>query len=242
MSLPPSEVALLSVRGEARRQVPPDLVRLPGSITVIAAGKAAALRGAAQALDRLTADLTGRGGRALDAAQERHDLTWSAHAASTSPEHLFDERTGRYQPSGKVRADVALTLTVRALDGLDELGALLAEHEELSVHSAVWAVDADNPAWPPVRAEAVHDAVRKARDYAAALGGALVRVEHLADVGLLDGAGNGGGPRFVAQAMSAGGAYPGEDAAAPSLDPVPQELVALVEARFVATGMALAGA
>jgi uncharacterized protein len=78
----------------------------------------------------------------------------------------------------------------------------------------------------------------KGRDYAAALGGRLSAVEHIADPGLIGGevqhwAGTGG--RSVRFASSGG-----ETADAPSLDPVPQELAALIEARFTATGISMA--
>lgn len=101
-----------------------------------------------------------------------------------------------------------------------------------------WLVDHDNPGWGQVRASAVEAAVAKARDYAAALGGALVRTEHVADVGLLgDRGGNfDRGPMYEASAMRASAAPPGlDDEEGPSLDPVPQELEAGIEARFTAT-------
>ena len=83
-------------------------------------------------------------------------------------------------------------------------------------------------------------AIRKGRDYAAALGGSLRSVEHIADVGLL-----GGGE--ATQYRSAGGrramsASGGREPDTPSLDPVPQELTATIEARFIATGVSLTGA
>lgn len=100
-----------------------------------------------------------------------------------------------------------------------------------------WHVDWDNPAWPEVRAAAIQAAIRKGRDYAAALGGSLLNVEHIADVGLLGG-GETGRYRFTsatATLAASGGAEPGT----PSLDPVPQELTATIEARFTATGVSV---
>ena len=96
----------------------------------------------------------------------------------------------------------------------------------------------DNPAWPGVRAAAVQAAIAKGRDYAAALGGSLRGVEHLADAGLLGGGNTQPGllgRHAMARAASAGG----EEPDAPSLDPVPQELAAVVEARFTADGVSL---
>jgi uncharacterized protein YggE len=126
---------------------------------------------------------------------------------------------------------------VRAFGLLDALGALLAAHEAVSVHHVDWQVDWDNPAWPDVRAAAVQAAIRKARDYATALGGSLRSVEHVADAGLLGG--DGGQYRFTAAPMARAAAAAGGEPDAPSLDPVPQELVAVIEARFTAGDVSL---
>jgi uncharacterized protein len=84
---------------------------------------------------------------------------------------------------------------------------------------------------------AILAAVRKGSDYATALGGTLRTVEHIADAGLLGG--DGAQPRLASPMVRAAAAADGEPDA-PSLDPVPQELVAIIEARFTAGGVALA--
>jgi hypothetical protein len=64
-------------------------------------------------------------------------------------------------------------------------------------------------------------------------------VEHVADAGLLDG--DAGQPWFTgASKMARVAAAAGGEPDAPSLDPVPQELVAIIEARFTASGVSLA--
>jgi len=227
---------LLSVRGEARRTVPPDCAVVTTGIECLRGSKAEAVRAAAAELDSLTADLAARGGVALDAGTGRHPLTWSAQSATTHAEHAYDERTGRHQPTGRVTAAVAVVITARAFGLLEALGAVLAAHEAVSVHHVDWQVDWDNPAWPDVRAAAIQAAIRKARDYATALGGSLRSVEHVADAGLLGG--ENPGYRFagakMAHTLAAGG-----EPDAPSLDPVPQELVAIIEARFTAGDVSL---
>ena len=87
--------------------------------------------------------------------------------------------------SGQVTATVALRVTVRDLDTLDDLGGVLVAHPSLNVHGVTWHVDWDNPAWPQVRAAAIDAAIGKALHYAAALGATLQHVEHIADTGLL---------------------------------------------------------
>lgn len=235
-----SNTPVLSVRGEARQTVTPDSVVLSGALTATAASKPDALRQAAAALDSLQSDLRSLEGVPLTPDTQRQPLTWSAYSAATHPEGDHDPKTGGYTLTGRVTAAVALNVAVRDFRLLDPLGALLAQHEGLAMHHASWNVDADNPAWPEVRAAAIHSAIRKGRDYAAALGGSLRQVLHIADAGLLGGDGSSPVPmsasaRF-ATALSAS-AGPGQEG--PSLDPVPQELSATIEARFTTTGISL---
>ena len=72
--------------------------------------------------------------------------------------------------TGQVTAMVALRVTVRDLDALDDLRACWRRAPDLNVHGVTWHVDWDNPAWPQVRAAAIGAAIGKARDYAAAAG------------------------------------------------------------------------
>jgi uncharacterized protein YggE len=229
---------LLSVRGEARQMVPPDYALVAATVASSRGSKVEALRAAAAGLGSLTTDLAARGGVALDAGSGRRPLTWSAQSAQTYAERAYDETTGQYQPTGQVTAAVAVMIAVRAFELLDALGAVLAVHGAVTVHEVSWHVDWDNPAWPGVRAAAVQAAIAKGRDYAAALGGVLRSVEHIADPGLLSG-GNAppefAGGRAMMRAPSRGD----EEPDAPSLDPVPQELAAIIEARFMAGGVSL---
>jgi uncharacterized protein len=230
---------LVSVRGEARRMVPPDYALVAAMIASSRGSKVAAVRAVAAGLDSLTADLAERGGVAFDAGTGRRPLTWSAQSVTTYAERAHDETTGHYQPTGQVTAAVAVMIGVRAFGLLDALGGVLAAREAVTVHDVTWHADWDNPAWPGVRAAAVQAAIAKGRDYAAALGGSLRGVEHIADAGLLGGGNTQSdfaGRRAIARAPSRGG----EEPDAPSLDPVPQELAAIVEARFTADGVSLA--
>lgn len=226
---------VLSVRGEAQVTVMPDLVRLPTVLSAGPAPKEEALQDVAAAQERLLADLAGRGGVPRRADTERGALTWSSYSATTEDDHEPDPQTGQYVATGQVTALVDLLLTVRDLGTLDELTALLARHEQLRVDGVQWGVDPDNPAWPVVRAEAIRAAIRKGRDYAAALGGSLQSVEHLADAGLLGGKDMPYGGGWELQSGTARSASRG----VPTLDPVPQTLTATIEARFVATGVTL---
>jgi hypothetical protein len=111
---------------------------------------------------------------------------------------------------------------------------VLATHEAFRVHHVAWAVDPDNPSWPEVRAAAIRAAIEKGRDYAAALGGSLNRVEHIADVGLLGGERMSSYGRASFAKASSSLEFAGGMPETPSLDPVPQELIAIIDARFIA--------
>ncbi|MGH9102034.1 MAG: SIMPL domain-containing protein [Acidimicrobiales bacterium] len=232
------EGVVLSVRGEARRMVTPDAAKLSGSVTARREGREQALAAAASALDRLTGELAGLGGTPLRGS-ERTALTWSAFSATSHTEWLHDKETGRSRSTGQVVAAVDVSVTARALELLGALGAVLARQDDFDVWQVSWEVDDDNPQWAAVRSDAVAAALSKGRDYAAALGASLRRVEHVADAGLLAGAGDQVLHRgFSSAARAAGG--DGEPST-PSLDPLPQELIAVVEARLRTSPATLPG-
>ncbi|HEV2260306.1 MAG TPA: SIMPL domain-containing protein [Streptosporangiaceae bacterium] len=226
---------LLSVRAEARQLVAPDYAVLDGLFEHTAGSKAEAAGWVTASLDRLTADLAGLGGVPFDEAAGRRPLTWSAYSSTTREESYHDKETGRLERTGQVTATVALQVTLRDLGRLDDLAGVLAAHPGLNVHGMTWHVDWDNPAWPQVRATAIGAAFGKARDYAAALGATVRHVEHVADAGLL---GGDTAPHVVASmAFSARAGQSGT----PALNPVPQELIATIEARFRTTEVSLPG-
>lgn len=230
-----STTALISVRGEAETFVPPDFATLRGALRVARDTKADALRDASAELNGLTEELASLGGVPLTPDSRRTALTWAAYSAGTEPENDLDKETGRHGPTGRVVAWVSVSVTVRDFDLLDRLGRALASHEAFAMHQVGWEVDQDNPSWPGVRAAAIQDAIGKGHQYAQALGGSLDHLEHLADVGLLDGGGDGRPSRRSMRTPAGAFAAGGMGGETPSLDPVPQELIAIIDARFVAS-------
>lgn len=115
-----------------------------------------------------------------------------------------NDEHGRFRLTGRVIASVAVQILVREFGLLERLSAILARHEALTVHHVAWAVDPDNRSWPQVRADAIQAAIDKGRDYAM---GRSHRETSISPGGLPD---------------------------TPSLDPVPQELIAVIDARFLA--------
>jgi uncharacterized protein len=227
---------LLSVRAEARDLVAPDYAVVDGLIEHTAGVKAEAVRSVAASLDRLLAELATLGAVPFDAAAGRRPLTWSAHSWTTREELYHDQQTMQMERSGQLTATVALRVTVRDMDVLENLSGVLAAAPGLNVHGVTWQADWDNPAWPQVRAAAIAAAIGKARDYAAALGATVQYVEHIADAGLLGGDGASNQVVYSA-AFSRGGGR--NEAGMPALTPVPQELIATIEARFRSTDVSL---
>ena len=235
--------AVLTVRGEATRRVAPDVAVLSGSITRTESSKAEALAATAAAQGRLTEDLSRLGAVPLALDSEDEPLTWSAYSTSTQAETRYNTETQRPEETGRVIATVRITVAARDMARLKELSAALAHHESFHIHHVSWQVDDNNPGWTEVRRDAIHAAMRRARDYAEALGTSLAAVEQVADTGLLEGS-----PRREPSAVGAPmmlasrAAFDPEDAAdAPSLDPVPQTVWAVVEARFLTAAATLAG-
>lgn len=227
--------AVLTVRGEATRNVAPDVALLSGSIVDTERSKAEALAATAAAQEALTDELSRLGAVPLTPETEHEPLTWSAYSAATQMETRYNPRTQRHEETGRVIATVRVAVAARDLSRLRELSSALAHHESFHLHHVSWQVDDENPGWSEVRRDAIHAAVRRARDYATALGTSLATVEQVADTGLLEDR-----PRpdqFAASAAPmalAGRAThgPEEGSDAPSLDPVPQEVWAVIEARF----------
>ena len=229
-------VTVISVRGEAQRCVEPDSAVLGCVISSTRHEKSEALAGVAEALEHLRAALGELGAVPLTAQSGRSALTWSARSVRTRIERELETKTARHEATRQVVASVELNLAVRDFGLLGRIGAVLGGHRDLQIAHVAWLVDRDNPAWPAVRAEAIHVAVHQARHYAEALGGSLRHVEHLADAGLLE-ASQELRPVRAAAAMHA--IAGGDSGDVPSLDPVPQTLTATIDARFVADAISV---
>ena len=220
-----ADEVVLSVRGEAQRAVAPDAAVLHGQLSAFAPSKAEALALVRAAQDALITALAALGGVPLTAEAAPTGLTWSVTSVGTHDERTYDPEA----PAGRIFASADLQVTVRDLTRLDAVADALGRLPALHLHAVSWTVDPDNPAWPEVRAAAIDAAMAKGRDYAAALGGTLRQVREVADAGLLGG--DDAGAMF--DAMPASLAFGGHPAT-PSLDPVPQQLRATVEARLIA--------
>lgn len=234
-----TDSVVLSVSAEARQLVAPDYAVLDGLIEHTAGSKTEAVESVGVSVDHLTADLAALGAAPYDEDAGNRPLTWSAHSWATHEERYQDRETGRVERSGQVTATVALRVTIRDLDLLDDLTSVLSADPTLNIHGVTWDVDWDNPAWKKVRAAAISAAIGKADDYAAALGATVQQIEHVADTGLLSSGAASYRPMSgrAARASGGGGPQPG----IPALTPVPQELIATIEARFRTTELSPPG-
>ena len=196
--------------------------------------KTSAITGIQPALSALLGDLTHLGGVVLTADTMRAALTWSTQSIRTHEEYDHNTGTGEHGPTGRHLASVSMRITVRDFSLLADVSGVVTGRDVIDVESVSWSVDDDNRQWALVRADAIGAALRKGRDYAAALGGVVTSIDHVADAGLLgiDNLNRRGrvSANFSMTSMESDGGR-----ADLSLDPVPQILSATIEARFTAT-------
>ncbi|MFE7891388.1 SIMPL domain-containing protein [Streptomyces sp. NPDC057412] len=210
---------LLTVHGEAHLDVAPEIARI--GVTVTSRGK-----------DRRTTldDLTRRNATALDLLKSYGDAVerLETGALSLSPE-LKDK--GRGERVHAHHGSVHLTADLTDFTVLGELTTRLADLDLTRVDGPWWALRPDSPAHRQARQQAVHEAVRRAREYAEALGARLTALLELTDTGDATPA----PPRTGRTRALAHAATEDTPAAPLDLEPQRQHLVARVEARFTMT-------
>lgn len=208
---------------------------MQSTVTATADSKMAATSQVQSVLAAILAEVRRMGGQVLTERSSRAALTWSAQSIQTQPEYGQHKITGEHGPTGRQQSSVTLQINVRDFALLEDISAELTSRDSVQLHSVSWSVDEDNSHWALVRSDAIQAALLKGQDYAAALGGTIISVDHVADAGLLGGDGGGWAASRRRVALSAMGA--GLDDM--TLDPVPQVLSATIEARFTAEVRAL---
>lgn len=225
----------ISVRGEAERTVSPDRAQLYTTVVRIGNSTVEATAAAKETTTVLLRALADLGGTALTVDTLRAPLTWSVQSVNTHEEYY--KGPDGHGPTGRYICELTLQVTARDFGLLAEVTARLTGADDTRVNSVIWTVDADNADWGRVRADAIQAALRKGEDYAAALGGSVTAIDHVADAGLLGGDRAGQPQRAVAFSSLSSGGGPNEL----TLDPVPQVLTAIIDARFTATTGPLPG-
>jgi uncharacterized protein len=224
-----NELPVLAVVGEVVLEVEPDIARIGLTITAKDPDRTKTLRllnRRAGAVD----ELLGRFGDAIEEI-ETAGIRISPQLKSTKPSERITGYVGV----------VHQTITVQAFDRLGELIAQLADQEVIEVAGPWWSLRPNSPVYRRARGAAVHDAVRRARDYAEAIGSDLIELLELADDGLLSrrpGQADSGFMPAAAGSVRALRSAPDEFTF--DIAPVKQIVRASVEARFRISAPALA--
>lgn len=208
------EPTIVTVHGEARREVPPEQAVFSVTVSVRDRGKPTVV-------NRLT-ERSAEVGRILDAfgpAIERRETTGL---------HVYEEYRRRADRSPVYAGSLTTTVTVTDFDPLGELLARLASSESVAVSGPWWQLRPGSRAGAEVRREAVLDALDRAREYAAAVGSDLDRIVEISDAETTGGV----HPMAMRSAVAAAEA---DDGAAFDLDPHPQAVEARVLLRVTVT-------
>ena len=203
-------IPIVTVRGEARIEVPPDLAGL--SVTVHASGSSAA------EVQNLLATASGRWREILTAHQA------ALARSSTSGLHVHPVFARNQTRITGYRGTFSASLEVSDLDALSDLVFALTPVPSSQVDGPWWSLDRANPAYRQARIAAVADARSRAEDYAAAVGRDLGELVEISD---LDG-GFAGGPMRMAKGFGM------EDQSAPAFDfePALQTVTGQVTVRY----------
>jgi uncharacterized protein YggE len=215
------EQPMIAVRGEIILEVEPEIARLEVSVVARDAERARAMQ--------LLADRAATGDKILASFPDAIDRI------ETSGLRVSPQLSNANTPS-RVAGYLGLVRQTVAVTGFDRIGELMAElaaQEHTEVGGPWWELRPDSPVYQRARVAAAGDAVRRARDYAGALGTDLVGLVELADARLLsDGAAQGEHTtRFTARLPQRARVAAPEEFTF-DLAPVKQTVRATVEARF----------
>jgi uncharacterized protein YggE len=207
-----AEQPMIAVRGEATREVPPELAVF--SVTVAARDK-----------DRQTA-LTRLTERAAELRTHLDDFPDAIERRETTGLQVHPElKRGSGERIAAYAGSVTTTVTVTDFGVLGELLLRLAAREQTSVSGPWWQLRPGSRAGAEVRRAAVTDALGRAREYAEAVGAQVDRLVEIADEGA------GGQPMMR---MAAFGASPEADLEL-QVDPQLQTVQASVLVRVTIT-------
>jgi uncharacterized protein len=206
-----SPLPVITVRGTASREVPPDSFTVRISLT-----------------DR--ADVAADAAAALGLRWQRvEEFVGRLPAAVTVERGPVFRHQERFTPQGPATWVAGRTLTLRGADpdGAEDVLAAISPLEDqiggMDVEGPHWQLVDDKAAREQLEAEAVAEALSRARRYAAVLGGTLGGLVELADPGLLGDASVGLARAAAGAQLSFGGM---------NFAPVPVQVSAAVDARW----------
>jgi uncharacterized protein len=205
--------ATVAVRGEATREVDPEIATFMVTCSARDRDRSATLSRLAARVEALRGMLQTYAG-----ALEKHETSRLSVYAETSRR---GERVSAYV------GNATTTVTVTDLDAVGEIMVRIADLEQVTVDGPFWALRPGSPVYREARQAAIADAVERAREYAAALGSHVTGLIEMSDIGMPGGA----VPlAFASRKMAAqdlAGGMPELD-----LDPQRLQITANVEGRF----------
>ena len=211
----------VAVRGEAEREVEPELAEF--TVVVSARDK-----------DRATT-LTRLRERSDTLRQFLDRFAEGIERRETGGLHVYPEGKGKGERVVGYNGRVSTTVTVTDFSALGEMMLAVTGQDQTQVHGPTWSLRPGSPVHAEARRAAVADAIERAKEYADALGATLVDLVELADPGLSS-RGVESMQTFTAygtpRAKFSGGGPELE------LDPQRQRVHATVEARFTITAPA----
>jgi uncharacterized protein len=214
---------VLAVRGEVALEVEPEIARIEVSIAARGADRATTL----QTLTQRDAEVSLILGDFEDIIEKSQ-----SSGARLGPQQVS-------KASGPVcHGVIHHTVTVVCFERLGELIAILAAEDLTEVGGPWWDLRPASPVYRQVRIAAVSDAVRRARDYAAAVGSELAGLIELADAHMLSESRTSAEARPLASPSPRLPHRPRVIAAEEpvfDLSPARQVVRAVVEARFTLT-------
>ena len=206
-----ADAPVVAVRGEAYREVAPELARFTVTATARDKDRETAL---ARLAERAAAVRV-----LLDSAEPAIDRRETGELRVWPETRRSGERVVAYHGS------VSTTVTVTDFTALGELMLRLAEQDQVELSGPWWSVRRDSPAYREARHAAIADALTRAREYAEALGARVTALVELSDAGMA-------AEPLLARAAGGAGGLAGGTAPELELDPRPQPVEAAVEARF----------
>jgi uncharacterized protein YggE len=207
----PTPAPQVVVRGEATLVVDPEIAELGVTVTGRARDRQSALERCRARQDEVTAVVTAAG-----------DAVESVETTGLSVHREVRDRRGDGDPV----ASLYTRLTVGRLDVLGDLVVALGRLDDVAVTGPWWRLRPESPVVERARLTAVRDAVRRARQYAAAFGAELTTLLEISDTGL-----SGGSALRVASATAEMAPF-GDGELRLDLAPARQEVHGAVEVRF----------
>ncbi|MDO3702401.1 SIMPL domain-containing protein [Micromonospora sp. C28SCA-DRY-2] len=199
---------VVAVRGEAYREVPPEIARFAVTARARDRDREATLARLAERAAAIRVLLDGYG-----PTIERRETGELRVRPET---RRATERVVAWHGS------VTTTVTLSDFTALGELMLRLADQDQVEVAGPWWSLRPDSPVHREARHAAIADALLRAREYAEALGARVTALIELADAGATE------RPMFARAAYQEAAGGPPEL----ELDPQPQPVQATVQARF----------